>query len=460
MCNQIKTFAQQKSKFIQWVAAWVLISLWLGTQVMAYPVFIITRSGSHPGIRQSDPSTEESRSLLPTVSLEELIHEALENNPEIKVMQRGFDRMRARIPQAGALPDPKLTYRYMGNAAPIPPFDIQLRDPSSFRGLELMQEVPFPGKRALRQQIASSETETEWWAYEQTRLNVIADIKTTYFELWFVVKSQAIVQRNKDLLEKFVKITEARYTVGKGIQPDVFKAQVEVARLIDQLTVLDQRRQTLVAQLNSLLFRDPDSPLGEPAEIVHKDVSVSIDHLKQTALEHSPTIKAQKSKISREQHNVQLVRREFYPDFTVGFSYLNRPKIPEMYGISVGITLPIFLGRKQRPALAEAIAGAATEQKRLENVVTLLFFKLKDRILVATTASRLAQLYGKVIIPQSTLSFESALAGYEVGKVDFLTLLDNLVTLRTYELSYYEQVARCEKALAELEPLIGTEVSR
>jgi outer membrane protein TolC len=126
-----------------------------------------------------------------------------------------------------------------------------------------------------------------------------------------------------------------------------------------------------------------------------------------------------------------------------------------MYGVNVGVKIPFYFWQKQRPALAEATAGAAAEKQRLENITTLLFFRIKDRYLAATTAGRLVKLYGTTIIPQSSLALESAIAGYEAGKVDFLTLLDSLVTLRNYELSYYEQLSNVEKAIAALEPFVG-----
>jgi outer membrane protein TolC len=126
-----------------------------------------------------------------------------------------------------------------------------------------------------------------------------------------------------------------------------------------------------------------------------------------------------------------------------------------MYGVSVGVTIPLYFWKKQRPAVAEAASNKAAEQKRLENLTTLLFLKIKDRYLAATTAQKLVSLYGTTIVPQSALSLESAIAGYEVGKVDFLTLLDNVVTLLNYELSYYEQLSNVEKAVAALEPLVG-----
>ena len=395
------------------------------------------------------------RQSEPSVGLKYLVEQALERNPEIRIMARSFDAMRERIPQAKALPEPMLEYGYVGNINPIPPFDIQKGDPSSARMLSFKQELPFPGKLSLKSKMAAVESEAERWNYEQTRLNVVAEVKDAYFELFYITKSIEIVTKNKDLVEKFANIAEARYAVGKGIQQDVLKAQVEISKLIDQLTVLDQRKQTAEARLNTLIYRDPEFPLGKPEEIKPQQFNYTLSELKELALANYPTLKAQKRKIDREQYGIELAQKDFYPDFTVGFVYQNRPDLPEMYGLNVGVKIPLYFWQKQRPAVAEAAASKAAEQKRLENITTLLFFKIKDKHLAAMTAQKLASLYGTTIVPQSSLSLESAISGYEVGKVDFLTLLDNVVTLLNYELSYYEQLSNTERAIAAIEPLVG-----
>lgn len=388
-------------------------------------------------------------------TLKYLVEQALDRNPEIKAMARSFDAMRERVPQAKALPEPMLEYGYVGNINPIPPFDIQKGDPSSARMLSFSQELPFPGKLGLKSQMAAREAESEWWNYEQTRLNVIAEVKDAYFDLFYLTKALETVTKNKDLLGKFAKIAEARYSVGKGIQQDVLKAQVEISKLIEQSTMLEQRRDTAIARINSLLYRNPEFPMGNPEEIKPQGLAQTLTELNQLALSNYPTLKMQRRKIDREQLGVRLAEKEFYPDFNVKFTYQNRPDMPEMYGVSVGVKIPLYFWQKQRPAVAEAAASKAAEQKRLENLTTLLFFKLKDKYLAATTAQKLVSLYGTTIIPQSSLSLESAIASYEVGRVDFLTLLDNIVTLLNYELSYYEQLSNVEKAVAGMEPLVG-----
>lgn len=391
----------------------------------------------------------------PVVSLPELIAEALTKNPEIRAMQRRFDAMRQRVPQAKALPEPMLNAGYMGSPVPIPPFEVQKGDPSSNRFVSLTQEIPYPGKLSLKGRMANVEAEAEWWAYEQTRLNLVAEIKDAYFDLTYLHKAIETVTRNKSLLEKFARIAEASYAVGKGIQQDVLKAQVEISKLTEQLALLEQRRQVAEERINSLLFREPETPVGIPQEIAPRDFTFSLAELREMALENFPTLKAQRRRIDREQINSELARKDFYPDFSVGLTYANRPGMPDMYGLNIGMKLPIYFWQKQRPALAEAAASASAERERLENMTSLLFFKIRDRYLAATTAQRLVKLYGTTIIPQSTLSLESAISGYEAGKVDFLTLLDNLVTLLNYQLNYYEQLSNVEKAIAAIEPFVG-----
>jgi outer membrane protein, heavy metal efflux system len=397
----------------------------------------------------------QSQQLDVRVALRELIEQGLSRNPEIKSMERSIDMTRARIPQAKAMPEPMLSVGYMGNIVPIPPFDIQKDDPSSGRSLSLSQEIPLWGKRQIKGKMAAMDAESEWWAYEQTRLNVVGEIKDAYFELFYLDRAIEIVKRNKDLLGKFARIAEARYAVGKGIQQDVLKAQVEISKLIEQAAVLQQRRQLAEGRLNSLIYRDVESPIARTEEIKAQPFSFSLGEMKELAQANSPSLKAQKRKINRQQYALELAGKEFYPDISVSFNYQNRPAMPDMYGLMIGVKLPIFPGQRQRPALAEAAAAKAMEEKRLQNLISSVSYKVQEKYLAAKTAEKLVSLYGTTIIPQSSLSMESAIAGYEVGSVDFLTLLDNLMTLLNYELNYYEQVSNGEKAVAALEPLVG-----
>lgn len=415
----------------------------------------VSVQASRPGSNERPAATGQQAER--PIALEDLVREALENNREILAARRRYDAARARVLQAATLPEPMLSVGSMGNLLPL---SVQHGDPSSARILSFSQDIPFPGKLSLQSKVAGAEAQAEWWEYELVWRRVIADLKGAYYDLYFVDKSIEVVNKTKDLLQQFLKIAEVRYQVGKAAQQDVLKAQTEISILLERLAVLEQKRASTVAQINSLLFRPPDTPLGRPAEVRKSELPYSLDQLYQMALQRYPGLKKQQRVIDREHYNVALMRKEFYPDFGISFQYLQRPAMPDMWGVMVGVKVPLYFWRKQRPALEEAAAELAAARQTHEQISADLLFQIKDRYLLATTAERLLRLYGEGIIPQATLTLESSMASYQVGAVDFLTLLTNVMTVLTYELNYYEQLATFQKSLAQLEPLVGVELVR
>jgi outer membrane protein TolC len=393
----------------------------------------------------------------PMVTLNELVNAAIERNPAIKAAQRAAEAKRALILPSVTLPDPTITFQTMGDL--VPP-TLMRGDPSSARTFGVEQELPFPGKLALKGKIAVTEAEAQWWNYEQTRREVIAELKQAYYDLCLIHKSVETVQKDKDLLQRFAQVAEEKYRVGQGIQQDVLKAHVEISKLADRLIVLEGRRGTAEASINNLLFRPFQTPVGKPEPIQKAELRYSSDELDQLAKTNFPMLKMQEREIARNQYAVQLANKEFYPDFSVGFTYFNREEMPEMYGLMLSARIPLYFWRKQRPEMEAARSSLVSAERQHDNIASSLHFKLKEAYLAATTSDRLIKLYSTGVIPQATFSLESAIASYQVGKVDFLTLIDNLVTLLEYELKYHESLTDFQRALARLEPLVGIELTR
>lgn len=391
------------------------------------------------------------------VTLSELVSEALENNPEITVAKRRIDSKRAQIPQASALPDPMISVTSMGN---IVPFWLQQGDPSSARIIGFSQDIPFPGKLSLKGKAARLEADAERFTFEQTWRGVVANLKTAYYELYFIDRSLATVSRTKTLLEQFLKIAEARYEVGKGLQQDILKAQTEISILLERQIMLEQRRRSTVAMINSVLLRPPEQPLGPIAEVAKNDLPFTLESLYESALNGNPEIKRQERMIDSSQYKLAAARKDYYPDFGANVQYLQRDGMPDMWGLGVNITIPLYFGKRQRPAVEEALADLSGARGEYDSLRAQTMFRIKDQYLTATTAARLLDLYEKGVIPQAALTLESSIASYQVGTSDFLTLLTNLVTVLTYEVNYYEQLANYQKALAQLEPLIGVELAK
>jgi outer membrane protein TolC len=246
--------------------------------------------------------------------------------------------------------------------------------------------------------------------------------------------------------------------VGEGSQQEIVRAQVELSKLLERQIALEQRRTASEALINSLLLRPAGAALGKPAPLSKADLGLDLHQLIRAAETNSARLKSQEKAVDRSQHAVDLARKEFYPDFSLGFTFVERSDQEDMYGIMAKAKLPIYFWRKQTPDLEGAKLNLVSAQRTRENLASTLAYNVRDAHTLATTSHRLAQLYSTTVIPQAKVALESAFSAYQVGSADFLSLLESLTTLLEYELKYYESLTECHKALAKLEPIVGMEL--
>jgi cobalt-zinc-cadmium efflux system outer membrane protein len=382
--------------------------------------------------------------------LDSLVQQALERNPAILAARRAVDARKSLIAAARTLPDPSVSFETMGNLVTL-----QRGDPSSARVLRFSQEIPFPGKLGLQGQIAAAEADAETWKYEQVRREIVSELKVNYYDLLLAQKLTDVVEKSRTLLLQFAEISEARYKVGQGAQQDILKAQVEVSRLLDRLATLRRERDTAQARINTLLYRPPDTPIGQLAEVTKPKFDRTLDQLYEKALANNPDVRISRKEIDRDELSVSLAKKSFYPDFEVEFAYANRRDLPEMYGLMFKARLPLYFWRRQRPELESATASLLAQRRQYDNTLSTLYFRLKDPFLKISTDANLLELYGGAIVPQATLALESSISSYRVGAVDFLSLLSNQSTVLEYEMKYYEVLTDYCKTLVTLESLTG-----
>jgi len=406
-----------------------------------------------------DPLSGASQTPPAQLTLDWLMQEALRRNPEIRAGMREVDAKRARVSQAGALPDPIVMFG-QNNEGNLVPFTTLGKFDFSEVYLGFTQEFPLFGKRGLRERVAGSEADAQWWEYDFARRQVIANLKAAYYDLHYSHKATEIVEKNIGLLESFAKIAEALYKVGKGNQADVLRANTEISRLEERQDILAQQKGVSESQINALLNYPPDTPLGRPAPLAKPPLPFSLEQLRAMAAENFPLLKRDRRTIDSRVSARTLAEKEKYPDFGVTFTYHNRGALRDYWTIGATAKIPLYYSRKQSRAVEEAAAEEAASRERYSADLSLLFFKLKDAYLRATTSERLTRLYGEVITPQETLTLEATTASYETGKVDFLSVVDSSIKLLNDEITYYEHLTKYLKALAELEPLIGVELTQ
>jgi outer membrane protein TolC len=290
---------------------------------------------------------------------------------------------------------------------------------------------------------------------------VIRDVKTAYFELAFVAESARLVEKNKQVLEQFLKISESRYSVGQGNQADVLKAQTQLSKMADELIKLARERRSIEAELARALGRESGTGAPVPAALRLPATPLQLDPLLESARKDRPQLLGLRSLVERAGKALDLARQDNYPDFDVKFAYGQRDKTldgmprDDLVSITVAINLPVWRESKRDPRIAEAMAMRDQAMDLYQAQLNELSSKLRQQVANAEQSLKSAQLYETGILPQARLAVESSLAAYRVNRADFLSLLDSQMTVLNYEVSHASALANYNKAIAEIDLLTG-----
>jgi outer membrane protein TolC len=225
------------------------------------------------------------------------------------------------------------------------------------------------------------------------------------------------------------------------------------------MTALEQQRATAQARLNTLMARPPDSSLPPAANVDPAALTESLDALNTAAKAQDPGLQREMAAVRRSQVSTDLARKDYRPDFAIAYMFEQRPQMPDMNGMTFTVNVPVFYRTKQREQVKQAQEEVISAERSRDNRVNELQFELKQQYLAAQAAKQLLDLYTKAVVPQASLALESSISAYEVGNVDFLTMLANFTTVLNYEVDYYRELADYQTALARMEPLVGMELT-
>lgn len=389
--------------------------------------------------------------------LARLVDSALANNPELKSSRSRWRMFANKAKQASALEDPMFMFKLQNMLAREPL--VFNKDPQSAKVIGISQQLPFWGKRAIKREVAQYEAESYKWAIEERKLELTRMVKETWYQLWAVDKSLEIVEKNLRILADFVAIAESKYSVGQGVQQDIYKAGLEKSKMLDMQITLRQQRKSLEANLNYLLYRPGTTPVGGIADFALPQLPLSAEQLNETALEKRPQIKSLAMLANKGQAAHRLAQKEFYPDFNLSLEYMFREESMNdpgynMFTVGVIFNLP-FQQERRRAMLAESTSETSMATEELNALKNTISYTINDTLAQLDRRRKLVELYKGGIIPQAEQSLESAVISYRVNKVDFLTLLDGRLNLFNYERELYESQAEYMMKLAQLEAAVG-----
>ncbi len=400
---------------------------------------------------QDGDSVLRNRLVLP-----ELIQEVLAHNPELVAARKQWEAATNRIAQVRSLDDPILSLQLWN----VPqPFNVARTENHIFG---LSQNLPFPGKLGLKGEVASRSADMTEQAVRAKERELVARLKQVYYDLFLAQKAIQIHHEQVELLRQFVAIANAKFRGGMGSQADVLKAQVELSLLFQHLPVLEQRRKTAGAMLNTLLDRDASSPLGiaqEPAQLL---VERPLDDLHSLALNDRPELKAAELDVQRSEQSRALAQRQYYPDFNVAVQRFQNFQANDGFGAYVSMSIPFAFWTKPKydAGVQEAEAAVSVAQAQQHTLENLTRFQINDLLAKLRATDQVATLYRTTILPQAEQSLESARAGYRAGKGGFLDLIDTQRAWRGFQLEYFKALVDRQYRLAELEQVVGITLDR
>ncbi|HEX5179639.1 MAG TPA: TolC family protein [Gemmatimonadaceae bacterium] len=411
--------------------------------------------------------------------LDSLLALALANSPHVAAAAHRLTAARARIGPAGARPDPML----MAGVLDFPYQRAGYGDNFTMNMVRLTQTLPYPGKLTLATQAAHDDESAASATLDQARLDVVRDVKTAYYELAFVRRARDIVQRNSTVLASLVAISQARYQVGTATQSDALRARIEAAHLGDQEAALDAEERAALARLNALLDRPSDTPVdsaavppriaglavADSAEHVHftstalgaapaNSPMLGIDSLTALALSHSPMLRAHDARIAAQERRLALAEKAHLPDFDVSLEYDQRPHFSDYVSFFVSVPLRLQHGRKQDQEVDEA--RAELDALHAEHVAQVNTIRGQIASLAADAQRERTELALslKAVLPEARAALASATASYDVGRIDFPSLVDAQAMLFTEETAYARALTDFATTIAQLESVVGAEV--
>jgi len=388
--------------------------------------------------------------------LTDLLAEAEKNNPQIQAARHGWQSAKQIPTQVATLPDPQVVLQQTNVGSPRP-FAGYTNSDFAYIGVGISQDLPYPGKLRLRGEIAQKDADASQQKYESLRRSVLAAVKMAYFQLGYLAKRQMILDEDAQLLQQVEQAAESRYRNGLGNQQDVLQAQLERTKLLREINMNQLEQGKLQAELKNLLSRSQISTDIETAELSESTPVYNFDQLLAEAKASNPELAGMQEMVERQGLQIDLAKKDFYPDFNVqGMWQRTDPsQFRAYYQFTVGMRIPIYRSRRQRPELAQAEADRDRAKSEFELQSQQTAFQLRQQFLTAEKSAELLKIYREGLMPQARAELQAGMAAYQSNRQDFQALLASFLDVLKLDEEYWQTLSEHEIALAQMEELTG-----
>jgi outer membrane protein TolC len=393
------------------------------------------------------------------LKLNDLVQEALLNNPQLRGAKNQSLAISKRINQVKAWEAPQVALEFF--QTPISAFPNPIT-----KGMEtdysVQQSFPFPGKRSSMGEAATYNANMYESQANALARKIIRDVKSTYYELYLVHMKIQLNKENQELLRKFIEIASKQYEVGMGKQPDIIRAQTELSTLINEGINLDKERISIEAMINTLLSRPANAPLAETEEIFENIPKWTYDQISKLSYDYRNELNAMKFNIEMNKAELKVSKLEYFPDIMGKLTYKNMSGTKDdFFSAMIGVNIPLALWSQDKYTykVEENELNIKTAQDLLGSMKNMVSFDVQSALVKIESNRNLVELYKNTVIPQSEQTLDVTVAAYQTGKTEFLMLIDAYRTVLMSKLNYYMSVMNFMSSQAALEQAVGLSIS-
>ncbi len=378
-------------------------------------------------------------------TIESILKEALDNNTALALAGRSFKSAGLDRAVTATLPDPVLMTEFRGL-----PVDARGIDETREWMFMFQQNVPFPGKLGTRAGLADHQTSIQKHNRDSIELDIKAAVKTVYYRLALIQYTLNRNQEQRQLTQKIKNLVDSAYRTGKVPLSENYRTEAEIAKLDVQRVELKQRRDTIAAQLNTLLNRPLSYPVGAflPAQLPdpppQPDSLIAPDH---------PAILAARARVRQQKSGLKLARLQRGPDLSLMGGYMAMNSMTDAWMGRLSVTLPFMPWSIKRNAAQISRARVETEKAEIKMTETVNNLKFETQKLF----NHLNSLYEQINLTQNTIipAYEKSLnltqSEFITGQTDLTVLLEQTKQLVVQKITLAEMKNNYLYALVQLE---------
>ncbi len=400
-------------------------------------------------------------------SLEELVSEAIRNNPQLKAAGSQTLAEKTKVNQVTAWDPPQVGISFY--QTPIQSFPNPIKN-----GMEtdyyIQQMFPFPGKLSNMGKSAENNAEMYGQQFKELEREIIREVKSNYYELYFVQKKIEINKENQILLQQLANITAKQYEVGTGRQADMLRAQTELSTLINEGVNLEKEKRNVETMLNTILNRPADGTFEVIPSIEDTIPTLSADEagwnyrqLSSLAYENRPELKAMQYNIKMNEAELASSKLQYYPDIMVQLMYKNMTGTTnDFWSTMVGVNIPIAFWSKNKftGKVEENKINISTAEEQFNASKNMVASQVQNALVKIESNKNLIDLYKNTVIPQAQQTLQATLVEYQTGKTEFLMVIDAYKMVLMAKQDYYMSQMNYMQSQALLEQAVGLDITQ